>query len=454
MTMPRLFWNRVSLVGTTLTTVSALLFIVVLLADWFGLHTNPYLGIVFFIVLPALFLFGLALIPFGMWLERRRRARGDADRPLWPRLDLNNPTHRRTTALALVLTFANLVIVSLAAFRGIEFMDSSEFCGEVCHEVMEPEYVAFQDGPHSRMECVTCHIGPGAPWFVKSKLDGTRQVFAVLFDTHSRPIKSPVHDLRPARDTCEQCHWPEKFHGDKVNVYREYADDEAVTETMTQVRVHVGGGSEKLGVATGIHWHMNVANEVDYIATDDRREVIPYVRVKDRHGNVREYYVEGVTPEELQQGEQRRMDCVDCHNRPTHPFSPSPEKAVDSAIGGGEMSRSLPYIRREAVAALKINYPDRVSAEQEIAARLGNFYKSNYPEVAGSKSGEVDRAIQAVQRVYRRNVFPKMNVTWGTHPNHIGHTTSPGCFRCHDDNHKTKDGRTIGQDCSLCHEIE
>jgi hypothetical protein len=178
------------------------------------------------------------------------------------------------------------------------------------------------------------------------------------------------------------------------------------------------------------------------------------VRVKDRNGNVREYYVEGITPEELQKGEQRRMDCVDCHNRPTHPFSPSPERAVDAAIAAGELTRSLPYIRREAVAALKVNYPDRPSAEQEIAARLTGFYTSNYAEVAAGRREEIDRAVEAVQRVYGRNVFPKMNVTWGTHPNHIGHVDSPGCFRCHDDNHRTTDGRTIGQDCSLCHTIE
>jgi hypothetical protein len=349
----------------------------------------------------------------------------------------------------LVLTMVNVIIVSLAAYRGIEFMDSPSFCGEVCHEVMEPEFAAFEDGPHARVSCVRCHIGPGAPWFVRSKLDGVRQVFAVLLDSHSRPIPTPVHNLRPAREVCEQCHWPEKFHGDKIVMKYEYGDDEAVTESATELRIHVGGGSEKLGVATGIHWHMSVANEVEYIAIDDSRQVIPWVRVRDAAGNVREYVDESVTPEQLAGGERRLMDCMDCHNRPSHTFSPSAEAAVDMALASGELPK-LPYVRREAVAALKISHASRESAMEDIGVRLSTFYRSGN---GGGEPSEADvaRVVSVTRNLYARNVFPKMNVTWGTYPNHIGHTTAPGCFRCHDDTKKTKDGRTISMDCSLCH---
>jgi hypothetical protein len=446
-TGPGLARNWISTVGIAVVTVSAVLFLTVFLLDIFGIHANPYIGIVFFLIIPAFFVGGLLLIPIGMWRERRRRLAGRPSEMHWPRLDLGNPTHRRATFGVLVLTLANVLIVSLAAYRGIEFMDSPAFCGEVCHEVMEPEYAAFQDGPHSRVACVRCHIGPGAPWFVKSKLDGTRQVVAVLLNSHSRPIPTPVHTLRPAREVCEQCHWPEKFHGDKIVRKFEYADDEAVTETATELRIHVGGGSEKLGVATGIHWHMSVANEVEYIATDDARQVIPWVRVRDASGNVREYADEGVSAEDLAKGERRLMDCMDCHNRPSHTFSPSAEAAVDAAIASGELPK-LPYVRREAVAALKISHQSRESAMEDIAARLTSFYAGNG---GGTDPGQVQRAVRATQNLYGRNVFPKMNVTFGTYPNHIGHTSAPGCFRCHDDTKKTKDGRTISMDCSLCH---
>jgi hypothetical protein len=426
-----------------------LLFLIVFLLDLFGFHTNPYIGIVFFLVAPAFFVLGLILIPVGMVFERRRRAAGHPARVGWPRIDLNDPVHRRGAFIILMLTFVNVVIISLAAYKGIEFMDSKEFCGEVCHEVMEPEYMAYQDGPHSKISCVQCHIGPGAPYLVKAKVDGVRQVFAVLMDSHSRPIPSPVHTLRPAREVCEQCHWPEKFHGDSVRVKREYADDEAVTETATTLRIHVGGGSELLGIATGIHWHMNVANVVEYKA-DPTRQTIPWVKVKDRTGAVREYVVDGTTPEQLAQLEHRVMDCMDCHNRPSHTFFPSPEKAVDAAIASGELSK-LPFIRRETVAALKASHPDRETAEREIAGRLTNFYRASGKPISQQ---DLERAIQAAQRLYSRNVFPKMNVTWGSYPNNIGHMDAPGCFRCHDDGHKTKDGRVIKQDCELCHKME
>src|SRR6476646_4022112 len=451
----RLIRSPISVVGMALTTMSAVLFLIVFLADLFGWHTNPYLGIVFFLILPGVFLFGLALIPFGAWIERRRRARGRAPSEVhWPRIDLNDPAQRTTAVIVFVVTMANIVIVSLAAYRGVEYMDSPQFCGQVCHTVMKPEFTAYQDGPHSRVTCVQCHIGPGASWFAKSKISGARQVLAVSFHTYSRPIPSPVQNLRPARDTCEQCHWPEKFHGDKVRRIYEFAADEKNTESVTVMQVHVGAGSERLGIAQGNHWHMNVANEIEYIATDDKRQVIPWVRVKDRFGNVREFSAEGVTPEQLAKGERRRMDCMDCHNRPSHPIAATPERAVDELIARGTIPRTLPFVRREAVKALKIGYPTQEAAGEGISHTLRDFYRSQYPQAYMSQRPDVEKAVQATETVYRRNVFPEMNVQFGTYPNNIGHMDFPGCFRCHDDNHKSKDGKAIGQDCESCHKIE
>jgi nitrate/TMAO reductase-like tetraheme cytochrome c subunit len=451
----RLIRTPLSVVGMVLTTISAVLFLVVFLADLFGWHTNPYLGIVFFLILPAVFLFGLALIPVGAWIERRRRARGRAPSEVhWPRIDLNDPAQRATAVIVFAVTMANIVIVSLAAYRGVEYMDSPQFCGQVCHKVMKPEFTAYQDGPHARVACVQCHIGPGASSFAKSKISGARQVLAVTFHTYSRPIPSPVQNLRPARDTCEQCHWPEKYHGDKVRRIYEFASDEKNTESVTVMQVHVGGGSERLGIAQGIHWHMNVANEVEYIATDDKRQVIPWVRVKDRFGNVREFSAEGVTAEQLAKGERRRMDCMDCHNRPSHTMAATPERAVDELIVRGAIPRTLPFVRREAVKALKVTYPTQEAAGEGISRTLRDFYRSQHPQAYMSQRPDVEKAVQATETVYRRNVFPEMNIQFGTYPNNIGHMDFPGCFRCHDDNHKTKDGLKISQDCESCHKIE
>ena len=444
----RLIRSPISIVGMVLTTISAVVFLVVFLADLFGLHSNPYLGILFFLILPGIFIFGLVLIPAGAWVERRRRAQGRSPSEIrWPHFDLNDPIARRAAVIIFGLTIANIVIVSLAAYRGVEYMDSPQFCGQVCHTVMKPEFSAYQDSAHSRVTCVQCHIGPGATWFARSKISGLRQVFAVAFHTYSRPIPSPVQQLRPARDVCEQCHWPEKFHGDKIRRVVESADDEKNTESVTTLQVHVGGGSEKLGIAQGIHWHMNVANEVEYIATDEKRQVIPWVRVKDRAGAVREFVAEGVTPDQLAKGERRRMDCMDCHHRPAHPMAGTPERAVNERIASGEIPNTLPFVRREAVKALKTTYPSQDTAESEIARSLRDFYRTQASGAYMSRRQDVERAVNATTDIYRRSVFPEMNVGFGTYPNNIGHMDFPGCFRCHDDNHTAKDGKKISQDC-------
>jgi hypothetical protein len=438
-----------------ITTASAVVFLVVFLADLLGMHTNPYIGILFFLILPGIFVVGLILIPLGAWIERRRRARGRKPSELrWPSIDLNNPHHRTTAIAIFALTLVNVVIVSLAAYRGVEYMDSTEFCGQVCHSVMKPEATAHEDGPHARVTCVQCHIGSGATWFARSKISGARQLLAVSFHTYSRPIPSPVQSLRPARDTCEQCHWPAKFHGDKVQRIVEYGNDEQNTESVTTLRLHVGGGTERAEGAAGIHWHADVANEVEYIATDATRQVIPYVRVKDRTGAVREYIAEGVTPDQLATGERRRMDCMDCHNRPSHQLAPSAERAVDAAIARTDIPASLPFVRREAVNLLKASHSTEASATEAIAKGLRDFYRGSYEPIYMTRRQDVEKAVAGAQQVYRRNVFPEMNVQFGTYPNNVGHLDFPGCFRCHDDNHRTKDGKTISQDCETCHQFE
>ncbi len=450
----RLIRTPLSVAGMVLTTISAVVFLVVFLADLFGLHTNPYMGILFFLILPGIFLFGLMLIPLGAWIEKRRLAAGKAPSAAhWPRIDLNEPTQRRTAVAIFALSMANVVIVSLAAYRGIEYMDSVAFCGQVCHEVMQPEFEAYQDSAHSRVKCVECHIGPGASYFTQSKLSGTRQIFAVALNSFPRPIPSPVANLRPARDVCEQCHWPEKFHGDKIERIREYAEDEKNTETVTELELHVGSGSERLG-ASGIHWHVNPNNAIEYIAIDDKRQVIPWVRYTDRSGTTREYRAEGVTQEQLDKGDRRRMDCIDCHNRPSHTMAPTAERAVNETIASGEIPVTLPFIRREAANALKASYPSQEAAAERIAKALRDFYRTNHEAVYMARRQDVEKAVAATQTIYRRNVFPTMNVGFGTYPNNIGHMDSPGCFRCHDDSHTAPDGKTIAQECDSCHTMK
>ena len=449
----RLIRSPISVAGMVLTTISGVVFIVVLLGDLFGLHSNPYLGIVFFFVLPALFVLGLLLIPLGAWVERRRRAAGKAPASVeWPRIDLNDPVHRRRAVAVFALTLANVVIVSLGAYKGVEYMDSAAFCGQVCHTPMKPQFVAHQLGPHARVTCVECHVAPGARSLVRSKLAGTRRLVAVARASYSRPVIAAPEDLVASRDSCEHCHLPGRFRGDMTRRIAEYADTETNSESITTLRLHVGG-TDRVGQTTGIHWHADPGTSVEYIATDDQRQTIPWVRVSDSRG-VREYTTGTVSPEQLASGERRRMECTDCHNRPGHSIAATPDRAVDLAIARGEIPTTLPFVRREAVKALNESYPSEQAAIEAISRSFRDFYKSNHAHRAAALGPEIDRAVLATQNILRRSVFPEMKVTFGTYVNNIGHIDAPGCFRCHDDEHVAKDGKTIGQDCETCHTLE
>ena len=451
MRLPRLVLvrNPISLAGAVLVTVSAVVFFILYLIELLGYFRNPYAGLLVFVAVPAVFVLGLLLIPIGMIWERRRPGAAFEGARRWPLIDLNDPMQRRMTLFVAAATLANSLILSIASYGAVHYMESPSFCGQTCHRPMEPEFTAYQTGPHSRVGCVACHVGAGATYFARAKLSGTRQMLAVMRGNYRKPIPSPVHTLRPARDTCEECHWPDKFYGDQIRIVREYANDKANSESVTTVRVHVGGGSDRMGVATGIHWHMNLANEIEYIALDEQRQKIPYVRLKDSQGNVREYVAEGVTQEQLARGERRRMDCMDCHSRPSHTFEASAERAVDAAIATGRISRSLPFVRREAVKALTAEYPSQEAAQRGLEQALQQFF-GGQPAVDATA---VRRAIASTQEIYRHNIFPTMKVRWGTYSNELGHIDFPGCFRCHDDSHKAKDGKAVRQDCDLCHEI-
>jgi nitrate/TMAO reductase-like tetraheme cytochrome c subunit len=446
---PAAFRNLLSLTGGALATAAAALFAILFVLDALGYLKSPYLGLLVFVGLPAVLVLGLLLIPLGAWREARLRQRfPDRPTPDWPVIDLRQGRQRTVLASVLLLTLVNLVIVSVGAYTGVHYMESNEFCGLVCHTTMEPQFVAYQDAPHSRVPCVACHVGSGAQAAVEAKLSGTRQLWGVVTNRVPRPLPSPVRSMRPARDTCEQCHWPEKRFGDVRRVFREFADDDRNSAIETTMLMHVGGGSAAEGTGSGIHWHMNLGNEVEYVAIDQARQVIPYVRLTTRAGVVKEYVAEGTKPEDIARGERRRMDCIDCHNRAAHRFAATPERAIDRAIAEGRIPAELPFVRREAVAAVALDYPTRDAALEDIAEQLRGFYATQGRAIDPSL---VDRAVSGAQTAYRRNVFPTMKVTWGTYPSQSGHIDSPGCFRCHDDNHKAQDGSVIRQDCELCH---
>src|SRR6516162_9152649 len=447
--------NPISLIGLALAAVAFANIVLLVLIDLLAAHPSPYIGILAYMVAPAIMVFGLILIPIGMVVERRRRLRHVGVPFHFARLDLNNPAQR--SALAFVLSFVVIfaLLSAVGSYKAYEFTDSVQFCGRLCHSVMHPEFVAYQASPHARIACVDCHVGSGASWYVKSKLSGIRQVYYTALGTYPRPIPTPVHNLRPAADTCEQCHWPKKFWGAQLKTFSHFGTDEQNTPRVLRLLIKTGGGDPSLGQGTGgIHWHMNIANKMTYFATDEQRQVIPWVRMEDTKGNVIEYTTKDNPPtqEQIDKADKRRMDCIDCHNRPTHIYVP-PDVSVDRSMVAGSIDPSLPFIKSQGVDALVAEYKTQDEAVKTIGEKIPKFYQDKYPQIASAKADRVSAAVSELQRIYSTTIFPTMKVNWKTHPNNIGHMYSSGCFRCHDGNHVSKDGRVISKDCNACHTL-
>ncbi len=437
--------NWISLAGVVIVTTAVVFWLFLLPTTLKGEASSPYIGILVFLGLPAPFFAGLIMVPLGIWLKRRREGFSGIYPPDFPPLTWHNSELRKLVYFAAATTVVNLAIASQISYGAVNYMDSVTFCGQTCHTVMQPEFTAYQNSPHSRVECVKCHIGPGAGWFVKSKLSGVGQVFAVTFHTYPEPIPTPVHNLRPARETCEQCHWPQKYGEDRLKVISKYADDETNSLTKTVLLMRIGGGNDGIGIH-GTHLGPGVV--ITY-HSDEARQTIPWVK----------YQVKGKTTVYATSDDKteppdtpRTMDCMDCHNRPSHSYD-LPDRAVDKSMHDGLISAALPFAKKKAVEILKVNYLSRDEAAQKIPAAFARYYQESYPAIWAQRQSEVVLSAKEVLAVYDRNIFPDMKVTWGVYPINIGHTDFPGCFRCHDGAHAPKTGDPITQDCNACHNI-
>jgi hypothetical protein len=456
MKTPSLARNFLSSIGLIIASIALVNIAFFVFVDMGSAHSNPYVGIFAYVLLPGVLIFGLLLFFGGMLLERRRRRTHAPDEiPVYPDIDLNKPKTRKIVALSLIgLSIFTLVSVA-GSYKAYHYTDSDAFCGTTCHTVMHPEYTAYKASPHARVGCVNCHIGSGATWYVKSKLSGAYQLYSVAFNKYPRPIQTPVHNLRPAQETCEQCHWPEKFWGAQLKVFNHFGYDEASTPRETRLLIKTGGGDPNKGRAVGIHSHMNLENEISYIS-DEKRQKIDYIHVRNRAtGQVTEYFASGskLTPEQIAAAPKRNMDCVDCHNRPTHIYQP-PDRAVDQALLANAIARDLPYIKQQAVEVITKDYATTEQAVQGIARGIDEYYRTNYPDVYKAKSKQIASSVATMQSIFRTIRFPEMKTDWRTHSDNIGHFYYPGCFRCHDDEHVSRDGtKRVTKDCNACHDI-
>ncbi len=453
--IPSLLRNWLSWAGLLLFILVLGNLVLLLLVALLVKRPNPYLGIFVYLALPTIAMLGLLLVPAGVLLERRRRRRLlPGELPRYPRIDLNQPATRRAAAFAAGFIALFLMVSALASYHAYQFTDSVAFCGETCHTPMKPEFIAYQDSPHARVPCANCHIGPGASWFVRSKLTGIYQVYAVATNSYPRPIRTPIKFLRPVREACEECHWPKKFYAAQLKVFSHFMPDEKNTPAEVRMLIKTGGGSAEGGRPMGIHWHMNLAYKVSFVASDPQHQNIPWVRTRNINGRVTEYFAKGspLTPKQVAAMPKNVMDCVSCHDRPSHRFLP-PDFAVDRAFVAGRLERSLPFLKREMVKLLSGSYPSTPKALEAIATGLADFYQDKYPELYAQERLQIEAAIATAQEIYRNNFFPEMRVDWRTHPDNIGHLYYRGCFRCHDGRHVSADGRVISNACESCHTI-
>jgi nitrate/TMAO reductase-like tetraheme cytochrome c subunit len=441
--------NLLGLVGVVLAGVAAVLIVLLAAFGAVGAHGGSFLAILTFLVLPGVLVAGLVLIPVGLWWQHRGErvaaARGGGP-PSLPVIDLNRPTTRGALIVALLLGLAALVILAGAGYKGVEVLESTEFCGQACHVSMQPEATAHMRSPHANVACVHCHVGPGASAFVKSKINGLRELVEVVFDSYARPIPTPIHTLRPAPEVCEECHWPTKFVGDKLVIRSHYGEDEANSPTKTVLMLHVGGQVGK--AASGIHWHVGKGVSIRYLS-DHARETIYTVELTAADGSVKTFKTAAAPPVDA---EWRTMDCIDCHNRPSHVYR-EPANEIDAALADGRIDTSLPYVKREGLRVLKADYASESQARAAIQKDIEGFYRAEYPAITAERAAAVTQAGKALGDIWSWNVFPLMKVTWNTYPNHIGHQQSPGCQRCHDNKHLTETSEKISKKCDTCHNV-
>ncbi|NQV16863.1 NapC/NirT family cytochrome c [bacterium] len=459
-----LFLNWIGKVGTILSTTAFVSFFILEGLSLIGVFHNTYTGIVTYFVLPMLFALGLILLPIA-WQKQKKETGTTLHHVFLEALgDHEIGTQNfweKVIPVVFILTIVNVLFIVGAGSSAMHYMDQSEFCGTACHKVMGPEWQVYKESPHSRVACVDCHIGEGVQALASAKLNGAWQAVSAILDLYDKPIGTPIHNLRPARETCGKCHWPEKHYGSKLVKLNRYKDDEANTHQFTTLNLKVDAMT---GVGSGIHWHISEDNEVRYSSLNDQRETMLWVEVKRAEGEFHRYTNRHYADSTLVEHEPRTMDCVDCHNRATHIYE-QPDAALDLAMGRGLIDTDLPYIKREALASIITEYDDKETGLNSIQERLETFYSLEYPD---RHFKTLLSSIEAVKTIWDRNIHPDMKITWNTYPNHLGHKVefgcfschnfmeheqSDGCFRCHNRHIVDENGEYISDECTLCHSI-
>jgi hypothetical protein len=456
MKLPQTSRNWITIIGSLIAVLNLILIIFLFIISTIFNKSDTNLGLFIYIILPGFLLLGLIMIPVGMLIARKRiRKTAESEKYRLPVVDLNDPRHRNAFIIFTIVTIIILFLSTYGSFEAYHLTESVQFCGTLCHKVMEPEYTAYQNSPHANVTCVECHVGSGASWYVKSKLSGLHQVYAVLTKTYPTPIETPLHDLRPARETCEKCHWPQKFYSRTLQANRYFLTDSLNSEWDIMLQMKIGPEYKGQGFSEGIHWHINPDVNIEYISENDKREVITYVKYINKKTGQVEVFRNPDTPVSdslISASNIRTMDCIDCHNRPTHNYN-SPPVYFDKAMLSGNISKNIPFLKKTAMDILRDTFSNKDTALITIRENILNYYKTEQSSFYAANSESIDKSITAIQHAFSQNTFPAMKVTYDVYPEHIGHLETEGCFRCHNGSFTSENGSKITKDCNLCHTI-
>ena len=448
--------NWITIIGSLIASLNFILIIVLFVISTIFNKSNTYLGLFIYIILPAFLVLGLIMMLAGMIIKRRKtRKASEEEKKLLPVINLNDPRQRNTFYIFTAATIVFLFLSTYGSFEAYHLTESVEFCGTLCHKVMEPEYTAYQNSPHANVTCVECHVGSGASWYVKSKLSGLYQVYATITKIYPSPIETPLHDLRPARETCERCHWPQKFYSRTLLTNRYYLADSLNSEWDVMLQMKIGPEYSAFGFNEGIHWHINPSVNIEYISENDKREVITYVKYTNKETGKVTVFTNPDYPLSdslISAANTRIMDCIDCHNRPSHKYS-SPPVYFDRTMLAGGISNNIPFIKKTAMGILRNTFSNKDTALLQIRDGILSYYKSNFSDYLAKNSDRIDNSVTAIQNAFSQNTFPRMKVTYDVYPDHIGHLESEGCFRCHNDAFVSDAGQKITRDCNICHSI-
>jgi len=453
--LPSSFYNPISILGSIIALIAWITLVFLFIMTKTFQDYNVYMEIFTYVVVPGFLIIGLILIAVGMIIRRRNQRKGIES--TGKNIFIFNLKESKTrNALIIFISVTILFVLStiIGSYEAFHYTESNEFCGKLCHKAMSPEYTTYQYSPHASVKCVDCHIGNGVNWFVKAKISGVRQLFHYVTSNYDKPISTPIDALRPAAQTCEKCHWPQKVYTHKLNDFRYFLRDSANTEWEMALDMKLGASTKLSGTTKGIHWHDDPDVEVQY-KTNAKHDTIfwvKYINKKTGEETVYEDEEYKKSSADLAKLSTRSMDCMDCHNRPAHEYR-SPGYYLNNLFASGKISTSIPWLKNVSMFALKGKFSTRDSAILGLKNKIVSIYEKKYPEIYKKYEKEIAAATTVITNEYLANSFPEMRISSSNYPRHIGHLESAGCFRCHNDRQKSAQGKVISKDCYKCHDF-